>query len=104
LNKILRNTKQSEKQQKIPVSQSVSQSSQTLQVYEICVHDSEISFETLTFYLGHSAKMSLWYKNQGSKTSIEQSFFVGCPWDTLQNVGNLAFRGKTSKIEQDSTK
>jgi hypothetical protein len=24
--------------------------------------------------------------------------------DTPQNVGNLAFRGKTSKIEQDSTK
>jgi hypothetical protein len=27
-----------------------------------------------------------------------------CPGNTLQNVGNLAFRGKTSKIEQDSTK
>jgi hypothetical protein len=25
-------------------------------------------------------------------------------WDTPQNVGNLAFRGKTSKIERDSTK
>jgi hypothetical protein len=25
-------------------------------------------------------------------------------WDTPQNVGNLAFHGKTSKIEQDSTK
>jgi hypothetical protein len=32
------------------------------------------------------------------------------PWDSVfslghsANVGNLAFRGKTSKIEQDSTK
>jgi hypothetical protein len=28
---------------------------------------------------GHSAKMSLWYKNRSSKTSLEQSFFAGCP-------------------------
>jgi hypothetical protein len=45
--------------------------------------------------------------NQNIKiTMMVIMIFIG--WvqyrDTPQNVGNLAFRGKTSKIEQDSTK
>jgi hypothetical protein len=44
----------------------------------------DFDIRNLLQLLGHSAKMSLWYK-KSSKTSVEQSFFVGCHCNTLVN-------------------